>query len=182
MINQHLVPEPAPTDYSALLAEGTFWSTAEVQRIMALVTSADAFGALWKLLAHPDPIVRVHAGSAAEMVSREHPELVVDASPDRVMNGGPGLGLHLTPFSARLALDADQSARLMRRLEDAVLNHPSTFIRIEALRSAFALAAEKRRYLPRVRALAKDAQKTPCPTLAARARSLLAGGDGLTDG
>jgi hypothetical protein len=182
MINQHRFEHPVPADYAPVLAEGTFWSTAEVQRIAALITDADAFGALWRLLAHPDPLVRVHAGSAAELVSRTQPELLVNASADRLMNGGPELGLHRTPFAAQLALDPDQSARLMRRLEDAVLNHPSTFIRVEALRSAFAMAAENRRYLPRVRALAKDAQKTPCPTLAARARSLLAGGDGLTDG
>lgn len=180
MINQHRFQEPAVQgDLANLLSGGDFWSTAEADRVAALVTDSVTFSALWRLLAHPDPLVRVRAGDAAEKACRTRQELIGDASPDRLMNGGPGIGLHRVPFAAQLTLSADQAARLMRRLEDTVLNNPSTFIRVEALRSAFALAADNRRLQPRARALAKDAQNSPSETLAARARDLLAGGDGL---
>lgn len=171
----------AEDDFAALLAGGDFWSTAEADRAAELVTDSASFRALWRLLSHPDPLVRVRAGDAAEKACRTHQDVIGDASPDRLMNGGPGLGLHATPFAAKLTLGPDQAARLMRRIEDTVLNNPITFIRIEALRSAFALAADNRRLQPRARALAKDAQNGPCQILAARARDLLAGGNGLAD-
>lgn len=180
MIGHHRFPEPAAEgEFAALLSGGDFWSTAEADRVAAMITDTAAFGALWRLLAHPDPLVRVRAGDAAEKACRIRQELIGDASTDRLMNGGPALGLHPIPFAAQLTLTADEAARLMRRLEDTVLNNPSSFIRVEALRSAFALAADNRRLQPRARALAKDAQNGPCPILAARARDLLAGGDGL---
>lgn len=179
MIGRHDFPGPAAGGGFAALLSGKSWSTAEADRVAAMVTDAAAFGALWRLLAHPDPLVRVRAGDAAERACRIRQELIRDASTERLMNGGPALGLHRMPFAAQLTLTADDAARLMRRLEDTVLNNPSSFMRVEALRSAFALAADNRRLQPRARALAKDAQKCSCPILAARARDLLAGGDGL---
>lgn len=180
MINHHRMSEPAfRTDFAAILRGGDFWSTAESDRVADLVSGPEHFATLWSLLAHTDPLVRVRAGDAAEKASRTRPDLVGNASTERVMGAGPGLGLHRVPFAAGLTLSADQAARLMRRLEDTVLNNPSTFIRVEALRSAFALAAENRRLQPRARALAKDVQNSPSSILAERARDLLVGGDGL---
>lgn len=146
----------------------------------ALATEPDTFAALWALLRHDDVAVRNRAADAAEKATRERPELLKPYKCDLIHpvleDGTPELSWHLLPMAARLDLDSTEAARLMRRLQDAVLNNPDEIVRAEALAAAFALAARHRRMLPRARDLARHAQCCGSPALAARARNLVAGG------
>ena len=146
----------------------------------ALATEPDTFAALWALLRHDDVAVRGRAADAAEKATRERPDLLQPYKSDLIHpvleDGTPELSWHLLPMAARLELNAHEAARLMRRLEDAVLNNPNEIVRAEALAAAFGLAARHRRMLPRARDLAKHAICCGSPALAARARNLLTGG------
>lgn len=137
----------------------------------------EAFANLWPLIAHADPLVRLRAVGVAERASRQRAELLQPHKQDlldgRLEDGSPELTWHLLPMAVRLALTADEAARLMRRLEDAVLNHPSHLVQAEALGAAFDLANAHRRLQPRARSLAKDAMAGPSRALAARACELL---------
>lgn len=142
-----------------------------------LATEPDAFAALWAQLRHDDVAVRMCAADATEKISRLRPELLQPYKDDLIHpvvdDCMPELCWHQLAMAARLELGADEAARLMRRLEDAVLNSASEIVQAEALAAAFSLAARHRRMLPRARDLAKHAQAGPSPALAARARNLL---------
>ena len=146
----------------------------------ALATEPDTFAALWALLRHDDVAVCMRAADAAEKATRDRPDLLQPYKDDLIHpvleDATPELSWHLLPMAARLTLNTDEAARLMRRLEDAVLNNPNELVRAEALGAAFSLAARHRRLGVRARALAKHAQCGPSPALAARARNLLTGG------
>ena len=137
------------------------------------------FEDLWLLLAHPDLLVRRRAAEAADKASRDHPALLVPYADDllggRLEDSAPELTWHLLPMAARLPLEVEQTARLMRRCEDAVLNHPDHIVQARALNAAFTLAERDRRHIARVRSLARTALKSPSATLAAHARRLLDG-------
>ena len=146
----------------------------------ALATEPDTFAALWTMLRHDDVEVRMRAAEAAEKATRDRPDLLQPYKEDLIhpilADATPELSWHLLPMASRLELSAHEAARLMRRLQDAVLNNPYEIVRAQALAAAFGLASSHRRMLPRARDLAKHAQCCGSPALAARARSLLAGG------
>lgn len=162
-------------DFAVLLSGAD--CNSRIDQVIAMIDGPAAFAKLWSLLAHADPLVRLRAADAADKASRNRPELLASSRPDLALTShGDEAGEHacqIVPFASRLALSADEAARLMRRLEDTMLNHPSDFIRTEALRAAFALAAEHRRLQPRARALAKDAKNSSGPELALLGHSLL---------
>ena len=146
----------------------------------APATEPDTFAALWALLRDDDVAVRMRAVVAAEKVTRDRPDLLQPYKDDLIHpvleDGTPELSPHLLPMAARLELSSAETARLMRRLQDAVLNNPNEIVRAEALAAAFGIAARHRRMLPRARDLAKHVQCCGSAALAARARNLLAGG------
>jgi hypothetical protein len=144
-----------------------------------LPADADSFAVVWADLGHEDSQVHLRAADAIERASRDRPELLQPYKNDLihpVLDGKSGFCWHLVAVSARLELDSDEAARLMRRLEDAVFNDPSGEVQAEALVTAFALAARHRRLALRARDLAKHALNHTAPAVADRARRLLAGG------
>jgi len=165
--------------FTELLSGGDRRSSAAADAVAVLATEPAAFADLWPLLAHPDPLVRMRAADAAEKASRDRPTLLAPFADDllsgRLEDGSQELTWHLLPMTARLPLEPEQEGRLMRRCEDAVLNHPSHIVQAEALSAAFTLAARDRRHVARVRSLARTALKSPSKALAARARRLLDG-------
>lgn len=160
-----------------MLSGGDRRSTAGADAVAELAGEPDAFADLWPLLAHPDPLVRMRAAEAAAKVTRERPALLAPFADDllsgRLEDEARELTWNLLPMAAQLALEADQAARLMRRCEDAVLNHPNHVVQAEALSAAFTLAERDRRLVARVRCLAREAARSPSHALAARARQLL---------
>jgi hypothetical protein len=165
--------------FTEMLTGGDRRSAGAADQVAAMAAEPGAFADLWPLLSHPDPVVRMRAADAAEKASRARPELVAQFADDlmtgRLEDGSPELTWHLLPMAARLPLQPEQTGRLMRRCEEAVLNHPSHIVQAEALSAAFRLAADDRRMLARVRNLAREAAKSPSQALAARARALLGG-------
>jgi hypothetical protein len=146
----------------------------------ALATEPDTFATIWAMLRHDDVTVRMRAADAADKASRVRPDLLQPYKDDLIHpvleDGTPELSWHLLPMAARLELSDQEAARLMRRLQDAVLNNPNEIVRAEALAAAFSLVARHRRMLPRAGDLAKHAQCCGSPALAARARNLLTTG------
>lgn len=162
-----------------MLSGGAPGSAASTDAAAALAVEPEAFADLWPLLAHPDPLVRMRAAEAAAKASRERPTLLAPFADDllsgHLEESSQDLTPHLLLMAARLPLVPEQEARLMRRCEDAVLNHPSHIVQAEALSAAFTLAARDRRHVARVRSLARTALKGSSAPLAARARRLLDG-------
>jgi hypothetical protein len=154
-------------------------STRAADRASASAAESGAFADLWLLLSHSDPEVRRRAVAGASKAGREDPALLALLAAQLL--SGPAeaaseeLAWQLLPVAARLALPAEQAARLMRRCEDAVLNHPSHVVQAEALSAAFTIADRDRRHVARVRSLARTALRSPSAALAARARQLLGG-------
>jgi len=143
-----------------------------------LPTDADSFAVVWAQIGHSDHAVHRRAAHIVEKVSRERPDLIEpykNALIHPVLEGTTELCPQLVAVSARLDLNDDEAARLMRRLEDAVLNHPSDGVQSEALAAAFTLAARNRRLALRARELAKHALIAHAPEVAERARELLRG-------
>ena len=143
-----------------------------------LPADPDAFAVVWAQIGHADYSVHRRAAHIVEMVSRERPDLIEpykNALIHPVLDGTAQLCPQLVAVSARLDLNDDEAARLMRRLEDAVLNHPSDDVQAEALAAAFTLAARNRRLALRARDLAKHALIAHAPAVAGRARELLRG-------
>lgn len=180
MINKNEHREPTPSDdaFLHMLSGPDRNSMTGADQVAALATEPASFANLWSLIAHADPLVRIRAADAAEKASRDRPELLQDAKAalldGSLEDGSHELTWHLLPMAARLDLSPDEAARLMRRLEDAVINSPSHVVQAEALSAAYALATRHRRLQPRARLLAKDAQSSHSAALAARARQLLA--------
>ena len=142
----------------------------------ALPADADAFALVWTQIGHSDPAVHLRAADTVERVSRERPDLLEpykNTLIHPVLDGTAELCRHLVAVAARLDLNDDETARLMRRLEDAVLNHPSESVQTASLDAAFSLAVRNRRLALRARDLAKHALIAHSPAVAARARELL---------
>ena len=146
----------------------------------ALAPLPDTFAALWALLRHHDSAVRLRAVDAAEKASRTEPALLQPYKDDLIQpileDGAPELSCHLLIMATRLDLNADEAARLMRRLEDAVFNNACDLVRAEALSGAFSVASRHRRLAIRARDLAKGVASRASGELAERARQLLSGG------
>lgn len=122
MIDHHEYIAPS-AEYASILSDGDRRSS---DRVALMIQDADSFASLWALLADPNPVIRLRAADAADKATRAHPELLATVRADLL---GPDdhdrLG-EVAPFAARLALTGEEASRLMRRLEDCVLNSPST--------------------------------------------------------
>lgn len=143
-----------------------------------LPADADAFAVVWAQIGHADHAVHRRAAHIVEEVTRERPDLLEPykkALIHPVLEGTAELCPQLVAVAARLDLNDDEAARLMRRLEDAVLNHPSEGVQTASLDAAFTLAARNRRLALRARDLAKHAVSAHSPAVAARASELLRG-------
>lgn len=126
----------------------------------ALAVDPENFAVLWPLLRHPQPLVRMQAAIAAEQASRACPDLLASYRAELLGccldDCAPEVGRRFLTMAVRLDLDADEAARLMRRLEDAVINHCDPDVRADAVDAACALAAVHRRLLLRARTLVKS--------------------------